>query len=175
VVVLLLSLRLGIAIASAEVPGFAEPSSRPEAEIELLANSGSRAAPPHQRRGSLHSASLTGDLLGLAGRESLKMASIGHRPLSRGALRRDAAASVPCRAKEHSSSDGSFAWKGQRVRAADGEQTLTTRSGRTAGSGVNHRAKLTRRPGVVDEPGDSSRLSIGLAPVVHHQYAELGS
>jgi hypothetical protein len=109
VVVLLLSLRLGIAIAPAEVPGFAEPSSRPEAEIEPLANSGSRAAPPHQRRGSLHSESLTGDLLGLAGRESLKMASIGHRPLSRGALRRDAAASVPCRAKEHSSSDGSLA------------------------------------------------------------------
>jgi hypothetical protein len=29
------------------------------------------------------------------------------------------------------------------------------------------------RSGVVDEPGDSGRLRIGLSPVVHQQYAEL--
>jgi hypothetical protein len=57
---------------------------------------------------------------------------------------------------------------------ANGEQTSYVKlASNRKRCGVSHRANLTRAPGGGDEPGDSNRLSIGLAPFVHHQYAEL--
>jgi hypothetical protein len=64
--------------------------------------------------------------------------------------------------------------KRKRLGLADGEQTSYDKvASNRRRCGVNHRANLTRAPGGVDEPGDSNRLNIGLAPFVHHQYAEL--
>jgi hypothetical protein len=64
--------------------------------------------------------------------------------------------------------------KRKRFGLADGEQTSYDK----VASDRNVVASTTAppdptRPGGVDESGDSSRSSIGLAPVVHHLYAEL--
>jgi hypothetical protein len=62
--------------------------------------------------------------------------------------------------------------KRKRLGLADGEQTSYDKAAQALWREPPRKLDPAL-PGGVDEPGDSNRLSLGLASFVHHEYAEL--